>query len=206
MEKYKTEQEDFWASNFGDDYIERNQGQAMVARNTALFSKILWKTVGVNSIIEFGANVGLNLLAIRNLLPEASLSAIEINTKAVEQLEKIGNIEIHPCSILDFQPVRQYDLAIIKTVLIHVNPDFLSEVYQTIYEASGRYICLAEYYNPSPVEVNYRGHAGRLFKRDFAGEMLDKFTDLQLLDYGFVYHRDANFRQDDLNWFLMEKK
>ena len=35
--------------------------------------------------------------------------------------------------------------------------------------------------------------------------MLDAFPDLRLIDYGFVYHRDPNFPQDDLNWFLMEK-
>ena len=53
--------------------------------------------------------------------------------------------------------------------------------------------------------VNYRGHADRLFRRDFAGEMLDKFNDLRLLDYGFVYHRDPSFPQDDFTWFLLDK-
>ena len=65
---------------------------------------------------------------------------------------------------------------------------------------------IAEYYNPTPVEVKYRGHDGRLFKRDFAGEMLDRFPDLKLVDYGFNYHRDHNFPQDDGNWFLLEKR
>jgi len=55
------------------------------------------------------------------------------------------------------------------------------------------------------MEVEYRGQSGKLFKRDFAGEMLDRFGDLSLLDYGFVYHRDPNFSQDDMTWFLMEK-
>jgi len=64
---------------------------------------------------------------------------------------------------------------------------------------------MCEYYNPSPVEVNYRGHSGKLFKRDFAGEFLDKFSDVKLIDYGFVYQRDPAFPQDDLTWFLMEK-
>ena len=26
-----------------------------------------------------------------------------------------------------------------------------------------------------------------------------------LVDYGFVYHRDNCFPQDDINWFLFEK-
>jgi spore coat polysaccharide biosynthesis protein SpsF len=63
---------------------------------------------------------------------------------------------------------------------------------------------LAEYYSPSRVEIKYRGHKNKLFKRDFAGEMLDQFSDLSLTDYGFVYHRDE-FPQDDINWFLLEK-
>ena len=45
----------------------------------------------------------------------------------------------------------------------------------------------------------YRGHTARLFKRDFAGEMLDRFSDLRLVDYGFRYHRDlATGRRPDL--------
>lgn len=69
-----------------------------------------------------------------------------------------------------------------------------------------RYILIAEYYNPVPVEVSYRGNSGKLFKRDFAGEMLDRYSDLQLLDYGFSYRRDPQFPTDDINWFLLEKR
>jgi hypothetical protein len=44
-----------------------------------------------------------------------------------------------------------------------------------------------------------------LFKRDFAGEMLERYPDLELIDYGFVYKRDNNFPQDDITWFLLKK-
>jgi spore coat polysaccharide biosynthesis protein SpsF len=71
---------------------------------------------------------------------------------------------------------------------------------------SSRYILVCEYYNPTPVSIDYRGHSDRLFKRDFAGEILDLYTDLTLRDYGFVYHRDTNFPLDDITWFLLEKK
>jgi spore coat polysaccharide biosynthesis protein SpsF len=99
----------------------------------------------------------------------------------------------------------KYDFALIKGVLIHINPDYLGKVYDMLYSSTSCYICIAEYYNPKPVEVTYRGHEGKLFKRDFAGEMMDKFPDLKLLDYGFVYHRDYQFPQDDTTWFLLEK-
>jgi len=49
---------------------------------------------------EFGANIGLNLMALRQLLPEADLSAIEINRKAVESLRRLGGgqrlFPVHP--------------------------------------------------------------------------------------------------------------
>lgn len=203
---YKTEQESFWSGEFGNEYIGRNQGEASIASNTALFSKILNSTSSISSVIEFGANIGLNLEALRRLLPEAELSAIEINEKAVAQLREIDGIKVYHSSILDFQPTEERDLALIKGVLIHINPDELQNVYELLYTASRKYICIAEYYNPSPVEVNYRGHEGKLFKRDFAGELMEKYPDLNLIDYGFVYQRDNNFPQDDTTWFLLEKR
>ena len=90
-------------------------------------------------------------------------------------------------------------------MLIHINPESLNKVYENLYNMTSKYILVADYYNPSPVMVEYRGHKDRLFKRDFAGELIDKY-DLKLIDYGFEYHRDNYFPQDDFNWFLLEKK
>ncbi|QYK00362.1 pseudaminic acid biosynthesis-associated methylase [Shewanella psychrotolerans] len=203
--KFKTEQEAFWAGEFGNNYIERNKSDTIVAANIAMLSAILKRTQNVQKIIEFGSNIGLNLEALKVLVPNAALSAIEINDNAVKKLARFSDLTVHHTSILEFIPKEQHDLALIKGVLIHINPDELDHVYQLLYQSSSRYICLSEYYNPTPVEVNYRGHQSRLFKRDFAGEMLDKYPDLKLVDYGFVYHRDNRFPQDDMTWFLLEK-
>jgi spore coat polysaccharide biosynthesis protein SpsF len=202
---YTTDQEKFWASQFGNDYISRNIGEEKISSNISLFSKILSSTHSVDSIIEFGSNIGLNLIALRALLPNSNLSAIEINKKAVDHLNNIEDLNVYHSSILDYVPDVARDLALIKCVLIHINPDMLHKVYELLYKASRRYICIAEYYNPSPVQVKYRGYEGKLFKRDFAGEMMDIYKDLELIDYGFVYHRDCNFPQDDMTWFLLEK-
>jgi spore coat polysaccharide biosynthesis protein SpsF len=203
---HKTEQEKFWAGEFGNDYIGRNQGADRVASNTSFFARILKSAQDVGSVIELGANIGLNLEALRKLLPKAELAAVEINQKAAEQLGRaIKGVQVYPVSILDFKCARTWDLALIKGVLIHINPDSLPQVYEALYLSSARYICIAEYYNPIPVSIPYRGHSDRLFKRDFAGEMLDRYKDLRLLDYGFSYHRDVHFPQDDITWFLLEK-
>jgi hypothetical protein len=44
-----------------------------------------------------------------------------------------------------------------------------------------------------------------LFKRDFAGEILNKYQDIKLVDYGFVYRHDNAFPLDDVTWFLLKR-
>ena len=63
---------------------------------------------------------------------------------------------------------------------------------------------ICEYYNPVPVSIDYRGNKDRLFKRDFAGELIKEF-DLKLVDYGFNYYQDTYLTNDDSTWFLLEK-
>lgn len=204
-ESHGTAQEAFWAGGFGDDYINRNRDAAALAGRTHLWSTILGRASGVGSAVEFGANIGLNIHALRRLLPSADLSAIEINAEAVAELNQIDGLAVHHGSVLEPRVKRVHDLAFTVGVLIHINPDALAAVYDNLHAASRRYVMVAEYYNPSPVAIPYRGHDDRLFKRDFAGDMLDRHGDLRLIDYGFCYHRDVNFPLDDITWFLMEK-
>lgn len=204
MKKFSTEQEDFWAGSFGDEYIIRNADSRILASNISLFSKIFNKTEKIHTIIEFGPNIGLNLFAIHQLLPGATLSGVEINKKAVERLKQLNFVNVYHESILDFSTDIQWDFVFTKGLLIHINPDYLEKVYETLVKTSSKYLCIIEYYNPSPVEIPYRGHRDRLFKRDFAGELMSSYKGLNLVDYGFVYHNDNNFPQDDLTWFLMK--
>ena len=202
-----TEQEKFWETEFGNEYSDRNRGDHWIASNTAFFSRVFSRTRDVKSVLELGSNIGLNLQALQKLLPNAKLSSVEINEKAADELEKnLPDVELHVTSILEFEPQCTWDFVFTKGVLIHINPDKLPDVYDLMYACSSRYLLISEYYNPKPVEVAYRGHSGRLFKRDFAGEIMDRFPDVSLIDYGFSYHRDSNFPQDDMTWFLMEKK
>lgn len=162
--QFKTEQEQFWAGTFGNEYIDRNKDIHYISSNIALFAKILDKTKQVQSIIEFGANIGLNLIAIKQLLPKVEISAVEINQKAVAELKKlIKGATVYNQSILDLPSWEgkihaSVDLALIKGVLIHINPEKLQSVYEVLYDTSKRYICIVEYYNPTPVSVSYRGH------------------------------------------------
>jgi len=162
---------------------------------------------GIKNCIEFGANIGLNLKALKLLYPDQEQFGIEINNDAAIELKKsMPSENVFHSSILDFENLgRNWDLVLIKGVLIHINPNELIRVYDKLFAACSKYLLVAEYYNPVPVAIPYRGNTDRLFKRDFAGEIMDRHPSLELIDYGFGYRRDVKFPQDDINWFLMKK-
>ena len=202
---FKTKQEQLWAGDHTKAYIQRSDSPQLRASKAAVFAEILAHTRGVNSVIEFGANIGLNLRAIRHFLPDAKLSALEINETALEALRKIEGLDVYPGSLLEFTPRQTWDIAFTLGVLIHVNPERLRDAYDLLYNASHRYVCIIEYYNPSPLMIMHRGQEDQMFKRDFAGELLQAHPDLNLLEYGFVYRGDPVFPLDDVTWFLFEK-
>jgi len=204
---YATPQEAFWAGAFGSEYIGRNDSNQLLASNLNFFTKALSRAGRIASCLELGANIGMNLKALQLLYPGVELRAAEINPDAAKLLgDLIGGKNVYFGSIFDYPTTDKVELSLIKGVLIHINPEMLNTVYEKLYQASKRFILVCEYYNPAPVAISYRGHTDRLFKRDFAGEMLEKYPDLSLVDYGFSYRRDPAFPQDDITWFLMEKR
>ena len=201
----RTEQEKFWAGEFGNAYIGRNSSDDLVSSNIAFFSKALGcLSKSPDSILEIGANIGLNLLALKDLYPQTRMTAIEVNSEACNKLAPIVD-EVKNLSFLEYETKDVFELVLIKTVLIHINPKDLQITYKKIAELSSRYVLIAEYFNPTPVSIDYRGHKNRLFKRDFAGEFLKTNPDWKIRDYGFVYHGDQ-FPQDDITWFLLSSE
>lgn len=206
MTQFKTEQEQFWAGSFGEGYIERNESERLLLSNKFFFRRILQSMPPPSSIVELGCNVGMNLRALNAIGPEIALKGYEINETAAQRARDLGIAEVETGTIIEpIESDKTFDLAFTKGVLIHINPEFLDQVYENLVRLSHGYVLVAEYYNPSPVTVNYRGHSDRLFKRDFAGEIMDRHG-LQLVDYGFAYHRDNHAPQDDTSWFLLKKR
>ena len=199
------EQEKFWMDTFGTEYIDRNKLEKLLPANINLFAKILSKCSQISSVLELGCNIGANLKALELLSPQIKLNGVEINKNAVS----LARGEFPGSNIVEqsiIEPLNcPSDLVFTKTVLIHISPEKLVNVYKNLYENALKYIFVAEYYNPNPIDVLYRGHKDKLFKRDFCGELLDRYPSLKLVDYGFNYHRDPVFPQDDINWFLMKK-
>ena len=205
-----SETESFWAGDFGDQYGQRNQGDKLIFNNVVLFRKALSPTFYTTPgrVIEFGANIGLNIAALRqvNAYAHCEFTGVEVNASAANRLSEAEVRAYHMSMLEPTEPWGGgYDLAISKGVLIHIPPQQLARAYGALYRASRRWIFLAEYHSPVPVEVEYRGHSGRLWKRDFAADMLDMFPGLEARNIGFAWSRDPVAPQDDLVWTLFEK-
>lgn len=194
--------ENLWGSDFGNDYHRRSPGS--VEANAAFFEIALMAAPDVGSILEFGAGVGNNLRALRQRYPKAEMATVEINTEACLQQPEFATQYLTPIS--DFTQDRTWGLTLSKGVLIHQPPEAVNDYYEKMYCYTSRYILMAEYYSPRVEMIEYRGTTNSLWKRPFMQEMMDRFTDLRLLDYGFQWCRDEIAPQDDLTWALWEKK
>ena len=122
-QKFSTTQKNSGQILFGGEYTQRNAAERLLVSDIALFSNVIARTGILNSVIEFGGNIGFNLEAITTLLPPAVLNAVELNSTACREFsERLLRVVVHRQSNLEFKPLQQFDLALIESVLIHINP------------------------------------------------------------------------------------
>jgi pseudaminic acid biosynthesis-associated methylase len=204
-----TKQEALWRGEFGNAYTERNAASSTyLAALTAHWSGILRAMMGEppKSILEVGANIGLNLRVLKRLA-EAELYAVEPNARARKILLDDGVIDTDHlmdglCSSIPM-PDRSVDLTFTSGVLIHVPPDQLLESCRELHRVSRHYVVCIEYFSARPEEILYRGRTEALFKRDFGEFYLDNFHDLRVVDYGFAWKRVTGL--DNLTWWVFAK-
>jgi pseudaminic acid biosynthesis-associated methylase len=201
------EQEEFWTTSIGEDYRKANSS-FNVPLGLEAWKRMTAKVdiASLDNYLECGCNIGRNLNSLANLMPDASAAVIEINKEALDLAIKNYDItEAFHGSIKDASLSCQFNLVFTCGVLIHINPKDLLITMQKIYSLSDRYILIAEYFNRTPVSIEYRGQSDKLFKRDFGKDFIENF-DLQLVDYGFLWgyiYDDAGF--DDITYWLFEK-
>ncbi|MDI1344761.1 MAG: hypothetical protein PSV22_11755 [Pseudolabrys sp.] len=204
-----TLQSEFWRGEFGNAYVDRNAAspEQMQAR-LVLWAEILSHTISAPpaSILEVGANLGVNLRALRQL-SSARRFALEPNELAREILVKDGvvvadDVRDGLAQKIEF-PDAVAEFSFTSGVLIHIHPDHLEASLREIYRCSSRWIACVEYFSDKPEMIPYRGHDDRLFKRDFGGLWLDTFPDLRIVAYGFAWKRVTGL--DNLTWWLFEK-
>lgn len=101
---------------------------------------------------------------------------------------------------------NKFDLVFTTGVLIHISPEHLLQNLEKIFNYSQKYILLGEYFNRTPVTIEYQNKKDKLFKRDF-GKLFSQNFDVSLVDYGFLWghiYDSAGF--DDITWWLFKIK
>lgn len=195
--------ERLWAGSFGDDYTVRNV-QAAAERDR--FWRSLLGEIEVTSVLEVGCNVGGNLRWVADLLPEARIVGVDVNERALAALRTaFPGVEAVPASATELPfGDASFDLVFTTGVLIHLPDDALPVAMGEIVRCSRRYVLCGEYFAKEPVEVEYRGLAGALFKRDYGRLYAEAFPELRLRDKGFLPREEGGW--DDITWWLFERQ
>jgi pseudaminic acid biosynthesis-associated methylase len=200
-------QEEFWARDYALDYIRKNS-EFDVNLGVSAWQQMLRHTSNIKSYIELGCNIGRNLNQLKIALPDARPSIVEISKPAFDFVTSKFDFEYaYNSSILESSPpLRNFDLAFTCGVLIHINPADLLVNMKKLFSYSRKYVLIAEYFNRTPVSIEYQGQTEKLFKQDFGKLFIENFG-VKLVDYGFLWghiYDKAGF--DDITWWLFEKE
>lgn len=200
------EQQQFWARDYAEGYIEKNS-QFDRPLGIEAWNKMLMMSRDIQSVLECGCNIGRNIDFLNAVLPNASKSIIEISTPAFDQVTKQHTLaHAFNGAIEDSHLPSTFDLVFTIGVLIHIHPDNLLANMRKMFEYSNQYILIGEYFNRTPVMIEYQGQRDRLFKRDFGKLFLENFA-VEWVDYGFLWghvYDKAGF--DDITWWLFRKR
>ena len=197
---------EIWRGQFGNAYIDRCPADdERVRRSTMAWANLLKRLAHdpPRSILEVGANVGANILALKRLTT-AELWALEPNALARESLSRILPME----RILDAEaqeiPLEEKSVDLVFTcgVLIHIHPDQLLAACSQIVRCARKYVICVEYFSHEPETKRYRERDGLLFKRDFGSFYLDHFQKLKIVDCGFSWQRMTG--DDNTTWWILE--
>ena len=198
-----------WTGQFGNEYVDRNEyADWKMGPGTEAFRRILGG-LDIESVLEVGSNIGLNLLFINALFKgDVKLYAVEPSRKAFDRLvsqtlmklEEAWNCDAFQLPLAD----SSIDLVFTAGVLIHIAPDDLGRATDEIIRVARKYVLCIEYFSHTPVEIPYHGQRGLLFKQDFGAFYLDRFPNLKCMRYGFLWQREFRIF-DNPNWWLFEK-
>ena len=196
-----------WAGEFGDAYTERNILSDEAVRGRVRMWSQVWDRMqpqAPKSVLEVGANIGLNLRALQ-AITDAELWGQEPNPSALDRLRaelpdgRALEGFAHEIPLAD----GAVDLVMTMAVLIHVHPTLLDRTLDELHRVSSKWIVVAEFFAQSQEAVTWRGEEGLLHRNDYGGLVMDRFPDLQLVDYGFWWRRATS--GGDCTWWLFRK-
>ena len=200
-------QEMFWADEFAGNYRHSNSNFDRELNKEA-WGQILKKVPldTFDSFLECGSNIGRNISSLNAMYPLAKTNVIEINKEALNiciSSNKVDKYFLGSIKEADFD--SSFDVVFSSGVLIHIAPTDLLDTLTNMFRLSNRYVIVSEYFNRTPVSIEYHGEQERLFKRDWGKFIIENFP-VRTLDYGFLWgqiYDSAGF--DDMTYWVFEK-
>lgn len=186
----------FWQGSFGDAYTERNRVEWP---ERVTFWRHIAELTGATTYLDVGCNAGWNLMALRAVSPQFEMSGLDVNRKALEEAQLAGFDVVEGRADQAVELFGPACAGVVATsgVLIHIPPEELTTTMTAIRDASAGYVLAVEYAAETAQEVEYRGHAGKLWKRPFG--RLYEALGLSLVETGVA----QGF--DQCAWWLLEK-
>lgn len=175
----QTSQLQLWRSDFGREYTDRNNHEK--PERVDAWRRLL-EGIAPAKVCEVGCNVGWNLEYLSRL-GIGGLYGIEPQSYAVEQA-RARDPRFNVLQGTAFElPFRDgyFDLAFTSGVLIHIAPESLGAAMDEIHRVSSRWIVAIEYDGTAEQEIQYRGHAGALWKRNHGEIWQSRHADLKLV-------------------------
>jgi pseudaminic acid biosynthesis-associated methylase len=211
-----TQQEAFWAGDFGREYTDRN------SRHLADWNEFYRLTWGLTKsemnqqflgelprnsrILEVGCNTGMQLVGLQGD-GFTELYGVELQSYAVEKAKAYSqHINLIQGSGFDL-PYKNnfFDVVCTNGVLIHIAPTDLPRIMAEIVRCSRRYIWGFEYYAPQTTAIPYRGNEGFLWKADFPKLYLNTFPELRLVKQMLYPYVSAAEQGNQDVMYLLEK-
>ena len=211
-----TQQEQFWAGEFGQQYTDRNtrdrqEWDDFYRRNwgltkTEMNARFVADLPRDARILEVGCNTGMQLRGLQDM-GFINLYGVELQSYAVEKAKQnTSGINIIQGSGFEL-PFRDgfFDVVCTNGVLIHIAPDDLSNIMSEMVRCSRRFVWGYEYYNASLTAIKYRGNEGFLWKADHAALFKQRFPELHLVKQELFPYVDAAEQGNVDSMYLLEK-
>ena len=166
-----------WRSDFGRAYTDRNDRER--PERVGSWRRLL-DGIAPGNALEVGCNVGWNLVYLEQL-GVTDLYGVEPQPAVVAEARRRRpqfNVLHGTAFDLPFRD-RMFDLVFTSGVLIHIAPDSLGRALDEMHRVARRWVVAIEYDHPTEQEIEYRGHAGALWKRDHGAAWQSRHPDLR---------------------------
>lgn len=155
----------------------------------------------INSIIELGCGIGINLFLLAKKFPYVKMIGIDINSSAIRignellKQEGITNVKLIIGKVEELLPLlkdKSFDITLTDAFLMYIAPDKFTKILKDIIRITRKAIILSEWFAP-----NVRYMYDRHWVRDYVA-MLKEFIpngSIQIIKYPENCWEDEKWRK-----------